>query len=336
MRRYFILLSGELVKLSQEEIFSILEANNTPFQGGDLFERLLVISMPHAPDISRGALFHFLCEEILRTSKAVSDISDSVSKTDFTRYLDPRDTFCVRIKRVKDASRANVTPTLEKEIGGIIQGQTGCKVNLRNPQRLFRGVFVADHFFLGVQIFENSRKTFDDRKPSKRDYFMPTSMHPLLARALVNLGRTRENTVFLDPFVGTGGFLIEAERIGCQCIGSDVKTEVIRGVRKNVSEKTSLIVADGQRIPLRVVDCISTDLPYGKNSAVFGQVNQIISRFTAEANRLLKDQTWVCFVTDSSADSKAVLSTFKEIKYFDYYVHKSLTRRIWVCKTVKI
>jgi tRNA (guanine10-N2)-dimethyltransferase len=140
----------------------------------------------------------------------------------------------------------------------------------------------------------------------------------------------------LDPFLGTGGILIEAEKIGCQCIGSDIQVEVVRGARRNVSTKTSLIIADGRNIPLRLVESISTDPPYGKNSAILGELGDVLTGFLEESYRLLPSSRWVCLATDSNMKLEPLFSHFKKLKSFDYYVHKSLTRRIWVGQTVTI
>jgi tRNA (guanine10-N2)-dimethyltransferase len=301
-----------------------------------MFDRVLDFEIQGTPDVSQAAMMHFICKEIYRTSKPIQKTTEDVSKLRFQEYLKSDETFCVRITRVSNAVPAAITPQLEKELGEIIQNQTSSKVDLKTPDVLFRGVFAENNFFLGIQLYENPRWLFDKRKPSQRDYFMPTSMHPLLARSIVNLARPQEGSLFLDPFVGTGGILIEAEKIGCYCIGSDIKVEVIRGARKNVSEKTSLIIADGRNIPLRRIECISTDPPYGKNSAILGEFDDVISRFIQEARRLLLPSRWVCFATDSNKGIKPLLSNFKRIESFDYYVHKSLTRRIWVGQTVRI
>jgi tRNA (guanine10-N2)-dimethyltransferase len=336
MGKFFALLSGESVRLSQEEVISVLESNQIPVLNVKLYDRVLDFEVEGSPDVSRAAMMHFICEEIYHASEGVPRILEDVSRYQFRDYLKENETFCVRITRVNNAVPAKTTPLLERKLGNLIQDQTQCKVNLKHPDVLFRGVFAENDFFLGVQLHENPRSLFDKRKPSQREYFMPTSMHPLLARSMVNLAKPQENTLFLDPFVGTGGIVIEAEKVGCRCIGSDVKVEVVRGARKNVSHRTSLIIADGKNIPLRFVECISTDPPYGKNSAILGELDDVLIGFLQEADRMLKPSRWVCLATDSNIKMEPLFSNFKKVESFDYYVHKSLTRRIWVGQTVKI
>jgi len=331
MAKYFVLLSGEAVLLSQEEMLSILQANQTPVLDYSLVDRVLIIDLEGEPDLSRAALMHFVCRYVFSSSNDIDKIFKKTLAQDFTRYLSAEDSFCVRVKRVNNALAPENSPVLEREIGRIIQHQTKCEVDLKTPKVLFQGIIVEGVFVFGVVIYRNSRAEFNQRTPSKRDYFMPTSMHPLLARAMVNLSRTRPSSLFLDPFLGTGGLLIEAERIGCQCIGSDVKIAVIRGARKNVSKKSSLLVADSRWIPLRWIQCISTDPPYGKNSSVLGELKMVLEGFLKETKRLLNRDRWFCFATDSNTNHKFCTGSLN-LKDYDYYVHRSLSRRIWVGK----
>ncbi len=53
-----------------------------------------------------------------------------------------------------------------------------------------------------------ARARLEARKVTHRPFSLPISLHPKLARALVNLARVPMGGVLLDPFCGTGGILL--------------------------------------------------------------------------------------------------------------------------------
>ena len=127
MGKFFALLSGESVKLSQEEVISILETNNTPVTKWTLIDRMLELEIDGVPDISRVAMMHFMCDEIFHTSKNVPQIIQEATEVQFSDYLKEEDSFCVRITRVNNAAPAKTTPMLERQLGNIIQQQSKSK-----------------------------------------------------------------------------------------------------------------------------------------------------------------------------------------------------------------
>ncbi|EMR74772.1 THUMP domain protein, partial [Thermoplasmatales archaeon SCGC AB-540-F20] len=98
-------------------------------------------------------------------------------------------------------------------------------VNLDNPDLEMRVVVTDTNVYVGSKIVEVKRGEFEKRKVQHRPFFSPISLHPKLARALVNLSSIKRNEKLLDPFCGTGGILLEAGLIGTKIIGSDNKKE---------------------------------------------------------------------------------------------------------------
>ncbi|MHA1917808.1 MAG: DNA adenine methylase [Candidatus Ranarchaeia archaeon] len=329
MEKYFVLLSGESIDLAKEEIITLLNTNQCFPKGITIQDRILKFSSKEKPDLSNGALYHFICKEILTSSKNINEILEQLKAIDFKKIINDG-SFCVRIKRISGFSSPSLSPYLEETIGEIIYLMTNNPVNLKNPDTLFTGIFLENEFIFGPNIGMNLRFNYNRRTPSKRDFFLPTSMHPLLARAMVNLSSPKKHYTFLDPFVGTGGILLEAEMIGCNCIGCDVSGSTIRGARKNITDKTSLIVSDCRHVPLRKIDVISTDPPYGKNSILKGEKKSLIHDFILEAKKITKSNSKICFATPDDFNFDNLKSKIKKYEYFDYYVHRSLTRRIWV------
>ena len=73
------------------------------------------------------------------------------------------------------------------------------------------------------------------RRPRKRPVFHPSTMPPKIARCMVNLARARPGEKFADPFCGVGGILIEAAVIGCDVLGVDASTRMLRGARTDLN-----------------------------------------------------------------------------------------------------
>ena len=79
----------------------------------------------------------------------------------------------------------------------------------------------------------------------------------------------KEKEILLDPFCGTGGFLIEAGLMGIKSIGYDINKIMIKGCKDNleyfkikgykIKTKNALNIDDK-------FNCLVTDLPYGLNS----------------------------------------------------------------------
>lgn len=58
------------------------------------------------------------------------------------------------------------------------------------------------------------------------------TVNPKIARALVNLSGVKDKELFLDPFCGTGGILIEACMVGARIIGADVQDKMVKQEEK--------------------------------------------------------------------------------------------------------
>ena len=67
-----------------------------------------------------------------------------------------------------------------------------------------------------------------------RPYFSPISIHPRIARSMVNLANCSPNDTVLDPFCGTGGILIEAADMGIKAKGMDLLEKMIVNSKGNL------------------------------------------------------------------------------------------------------
>ena len=69
---------------------------------------------------------------------------------------------------------------------------------------------------------------------SHRPYFSPISIHPRIARAMVNLSNCNYTKPVIDPFCGTGGILIEGADMGLRVTGIDLKEKMIEFTTGNL------------------------------------------------------------------------------------------------------
>ena len=88
------------------------------------------------------------------------------------------------------------------------------------PRQVFFGVFVAT----------GNRHTISKYDLKKRSYLGTTSMDAELSLVMANMAKARPGSLVLDPFVGTGSFLVSCSHFGAMTMGSDIDGRQIRGV----------------------------------------------------------------------------------------------------------
>jgi tRNA (guanine10-N2)-dimethyltransferase len=333
MGKFFFILSGEVENMPASECISILESNNIEHSIDIIDNRLILLESKTDPCqiiSSQAALTHSCNLYLTHCSPHREVILDTIRKINFNLFIKRSENFAVRIKRLGVPKDPNITLRLEREIGKVIEQQTRIPVSLKNPKKLIQGIVTTRSFYLGVRSELVDRSQFELRRPPKRAFFHPSSMHPRLARTMVNLARGSPNKVFLDPFCGTGGLLLEADQIGCRVVGSELNHRILRGARKNLSKDNMLLLADARAIPVIGVESIATDPPYGHSSSTMGTtVRKLVNSFLENASSILIKNGYLCL-----ALPKGSLSTLKDIaelklvEVHDYYVHKSLTRQI--------
>lgn len=209
---------------------------------------------------------------------------------------------------------------IERLIGEKIESEDN-KVDLDNPETVFKAYVLDDKVVLGRQMLDINRGLFGKRSNEKRPFSSPVSMDPVLARVLVNLSGVKPGEHVLDPFCGTGGILIEAGLCGTGVHGRDMNEEMVEGAEENLEaygiinhdikqRKVSEITTEGY-------NTVITDLPYGKSSETTDDaVNEFINLIEDFNGRVV-----FMYNESSLRDLKAE---------FEVYVHKNLTRYIFI------
>jgi len=207
-------------------------------------------------------------------------------------------------------------------------------VNLNQPDIQIRVVITNDTIYVGHLLETIDRSSFQKRKAHHRPFFSPISMHPLLARLLVNISQVSTNGYLIDPFCGTGGILIEAALMGINIFGADIEKKMITGTKKNLSsfglKAHQLINTDIGNLSEHIdrkMDAVVTDLPYGKATTTQGEtIHNLYKRTFKQIHSVLKPGGYavIGMPTQSVVTNGTVYLTQKNC--YPIRVHKSLTR----------
>ncbi len=208
-------------------------------------------------------------------------------------------------------------------------------VDLDNPEYEFSLVRGKRDYFALTKPSEMSQ-AWSKRRPRVRPFFHPSAIFPKLARALVNLSRFKEGEVFLDPFSGTSSLAMEAFEAGARVVASDQAAKMTRGSLANMKhfgqEWLGVIRADAFSHPVRRVDAIAADLPYGRASSTRGADPEAVLKEALETLPLLLGEgsrIVLMHPRTLKIEESAELALEEE---HHLYVHKLLTRTITVLR----
>ncbi|MCF7799223.1 hypothetical protein K9M74_04950 [Candidatus Woesearchaeota archaeon] len=305
--KYLFFLSGEYPKLAQAEVESLFGKVHV------LTSSLLFLE---ANDLNLA-----LATRLGYTKQIAKILSQGESMDDFTDMI-LENTYKISLQHI-----AGEEIFLKDLANKLYANQINPKVNIHHP---------AHHYIfyrLEKTIFATEEIYFNDDDPHKRRshlklYNHPTSMHPKLAKAMINLAGTKS---FIDPFCGTGGLVIEGLLMGLDAKGSDISAELVNKAKENAKEFDvvgEFIKKDALHM-VKKTPAIITDLPYGKNSCVSQEITSLYEDFFLLAQKLTP-----CLVI-GIADTTNIRSLLKSsswnvTKEFSIYMHKSLTRKIIV------
>ncbi len=341
--RFFFILSGEHPTLPLAELKALLEAYEIQYKIVGNFYKLVEVEADRAKleSISgRGAYVDEMGQEVLHTKDDLASIKTAIEEADLGPFLGSKDSFSVRMLRFGGVSKQLSRVHLESYVGGLLAEKTGAKVELRNPNRPFRGTLAGGLFHLGTIMRQRPKGSVHRRRPRKRAVFHPSTMPPKIARCLVNLSQVKDGEVFLDPFCGVGGIAIEASMLGCEVVGIDALPRMARSARRNLAhfglESFGIVRGDARNIPLKVVNGIATDPPYGTGASTLKSTTKnILADFLPQAKMILSPGGRVAFASPlgTGAVDLAKSLGFKVLDRHEVYVHRSLTREILVLES---
>lgn len=325
-------LSGEHETLPKAEVLGCLRAFDTRFKEVADLDQLFAVEIERVPPLAtRLAMTHRILEVLGFCPANPNSIADLVSSVDLELKKD--ETFCVRAKQVKE--HVLDISDLEKKAGAIIY-KRGYRVNLENPDVVFRLILTGGQCLFGRLMYSVDRKQYELRRPHRRPFFHPGVLLPRTARALVNIASIHKGGKLLDPFCGTGGVLIEAGLVGARCTGVDAQRKMILGANTNLQYygiSGELMIGDACNLGLagNSVDAIVTDPPYGR-SALFraDSLEDLYDSSLKEIHRILKQGKRAVVVSQTPIERIAGDAGFTIVECHRQRVHKSLTRQITV------
>ena len=238
-----------------------------------------------------------------------------------------QNTFAIRQISKKKMSERDIATTLGKKIPK--QNET----NLAHPD-------VKILYYAGtetiISIWDKTLETYYKgclkHHIKNRPFFSPISIHPRIARSMVNLSNCSEGETMIDPFCGTGGMLIEARDMEINAIGIDIIEKMVDYSIGNLDHyglKAEVIEDDVEASSNYQFKAIVTDPPYGLSTTTRGEgVSELMIRSMNIFSKIMKKGERIVMALSNPELVKD--SNYDEIYRFQWYIHKSLTRNILV------
>ena len=333
MDRFYAILSGEHPTIPHSELEAILEVEAAGHRillrldGAAVFEANL--SRPEIITMRAGWVREV--GRLLALVEAEAEIIEEAARSAVERLGPPRSVEYKRFRRY----------------GEHLHG-TGLRERLRRLASPRGGytlrVFVSEGAALvGVVVSRLDTRSLNTRRPGRRPFFRPGPLQPEITRAMINLSRLRRGSPFLDPFCGTGGFVLEACLIGARmCVCTDINSIMVRGSTVNlehygVSDRCLVAQASATALPVpsRAVPSIATDPPYGRSTST-GRAGykRLVERFLEEADRVLESGGYLVFAGPAGEEPHMLARSagFMVLERHQMYVHSSLVREIVVAR----
>jgi tRNA (guanine10-N2)-dimethyltransferase len=339
--KLFFLLSGEHETLPFAELKASLEAENVSFKEIQRLRQVLRLeTCLEAVDAvkERTALTRICCLELFCCHAVFTEIVRAMQQVPLNEMIKQDESFAVCVRRIGVATPELGSMKLERKLGELVLDRVkGVKVSLNQPEKEFLGVITGSTFIFGLKLAMISPTPFMNRRPRKRPFFHPSSVPAKLARCMVNLTKPKMGNLLLDPFCGTGSFLMEAGMLGCRILGIDAQRKMVAGSSLNLDfykiDYEGLLVADANHLPLNQVDCVVTDPPYGRSATTMGYTTrEVVQRFLSASAKMLAEGTRICIASPKTVNigHMAKALGYKHVQSHFVYIHRSLTREIAV------
>ena len=324
--KYLIELGGENTKLGKIEVLELFSNENYKPKLEFEEKNIVVVNLSKRLDnmIVRRLGMTKRISEIIYYSERKN--LDQVTK-ELTRIDIGDKKFAIRLIHGKNESEKDVAI----RIGEKVPAKNRIELEKPDAKVLYYSetkTIVSIHY----RKFETSYKRCLKHHVKYRPYFSPISIHPRIARAMINLSKSSIEDTIIDPFCGTGGILIEGADIGLKTIGIDIMEKMVENSRGNLQYfglKSQIAEGDVEKIKDYEFTAIVCDPPYGISSTSKGEdISSLMKRTLSLFSESLESgQRAVIALSNPELGSH---KKFKEIHKFKWYIHKSLTRNIIV------
>lgn len=318
-------LSGENLKLAIAEIKAV-----TGIKKYDIYDNKLLVATADNKNLQNLAYSHKIYKYIFESN--FKELEKRVKIYPWERIY--KKNFCVKINNLSGKKiKFN-----EKELGGLVWQKLEKKgkkpnVNLVNTNTKIELFFMKKRIICGLFLRETD-KSYLERWPHKKPGFMPVSIIPKLAKACVNLAGVKKG-IILDPFCGTGGILVEAGLMRHKLLGFDLSEKMLKIAEKNLRHYKvrgfKLKKQDSTKEFKEKFDAVVTDPPYGRNTRIeIKELEKLYKNFLNNLYGLIKRQKIILITPDFLNIKKLIKNKFKIQEKISYYIHKSLTRNIYI------
>ncbi len=326
MSHFLFELVGPNYDLARAEITAAIEGLSFDYRIEHLDEGVLSVDTecPIQKLQSRLGLTHRIFDLIGVTAKVnFSDVMEG--------YEPPSGSTAVRTKSM--LGHEGGSQKIKENIGNIISDTN--RIELDSPEHeIF--VLMSEKNYVGRKVHEVDKEALRSREVKNRPYSSPISLKPRYTRALLNLARPDESDRIHDPFCGTGGILIEGQKMGFQMSGGDKDPDMIEGCKKNLEAydvKSRLTVGDVSETIPQGIDCVVTDPPYGRASSTSKEeLSSIYERLFTAAEQRLKEGGYLSAIFPGESYLRLGEKYLKLVERYKLRVHRSLDRHFTVFK----
>ena len=333
----YFLLSGMHRTLPHAELNALAEAEADGLRSEVLFDQLVIAD-------SRPNLIKALKERgvliksggpLLTATEVADGLSEFINSLMNSRICELGGFSHISFTRVKNYSSIIKYRDLVREV--IERAGKLC----RNPKAPVLEIIVTEGVIVaGLRFFKRDLSSLRKRDPQRRPVYRPGTLTPIFSRLFVNLSRVsrQPGEIFLDPFCGVGGFLLEACTMGVKYIGSDTDFTSVKGASINLRHYgcvDNVVVANACDLPYIKVSGIGTDPPYGRLTQARGLgLDELMECFLHSAHENLLPGRYLVFAQKSSINLEDFIrdAGFRLVEKHLNWVHGALTRDIYVVR----
>ncbi len=329
----FFLLSGEKSTLPQAELRAIVETYDDKARFEIINERVMIVDGRFDLNTILKRSAYVNAGGYLLTHCKIEDAEKIINSVAFDDFMDDSVSFAASVFNLSNQS---ISGKIEAIIGSSVKRRLpDAKVSLKNPQKMVIGIIFDDYLLLGFSDYID-RKIWRLRRPRARPFFHPSALYPKFARGLVNLSHVKKGEIILDPFCGTGSILIEASMIGIDTIGIDISMKMCKGAINNLKhyilESLGIINSDALMLPIKNVDAVVTDIPYGRCASSRGvKTPNLLKEFILQAEDTIPKGRY-CVIVHPNTIKLDESDKFEVKERHEVYVHRTLTRAITVLR----
>ena len=316
--KFVCVLSGECVELSLAELRAYICAQGSFFEVFERDDRVVVFRARDDVDFSGLALVREVC----------LFFGDEVASVDCAKLCGK---VKVRGKKIGGGGFCGVAD-VERKVGKRLY-DSGFKVDF-SSDCVVRVYVTENKCFFGKVVCSIDKKGLRGRDAKHRPYFACGTLNAVDARAFVNLLRCSKGDRILDPFCGSGAFLVEAGLLGIDVFGCDICVKHVFWGRRNLlhygvaRSKLFLMDALDTGCLKKKFDGVVCDLPWGKSTVMKDDKEKVYRGFMRVLPKVLKKGKYAVVACDVA--ELWCPAELKLVERFEIYVHRSANRYVYV------